>query len=160
LLFFEHPKSDIFVADRFSPKPNSIRHFFCNSRKRENRYLIFMSTKLYVGNISFNTSNQDLEDMFGKVGTVLSSNIIEDRETGRSRGFAFVEMSSKEEADNAIASLNGTEVNGRELLVNEAKPRENSGGGRSGGGGRGGRSGGGSYGGGGGSYGGGGGSRW
>ena len=122
-----------------------------------------MSTKLYVGNISFNTSNQDLEEMFGKVGTVLSSNIIEDRETGRSRGFAFVEMSSKEEADNAIASLNGTEVNGRELLVNEAKPRENGGGGggRGGSGGRsGGRSGGGSYGGGGGSYGGGGGSRW
>ena len=96
--------------------------------------------------------------MFGKVGTVLSSNIIEDRETGRSRGFAFVEMSSKEEADNAIASLNGTEVNGRELLVNEAKPRENSGGGRGGSGGRGGNRGG-SYGGGGGSYGGGG-SRW
>ena len=97
--------------------------------------------------------------MFGKVGTVLSSNIIEDRETGRSRGFAFVEMSSKEEADNAIASLNGTEVNGRELLVNEAKPRENSGGGGGGrgayggggGGGRGGNRGGGSYGGGGGS---------
>ena len=104
--------------------------------------------------------------MFGKVGTVLSSNIIEDRETGRSRGFAFVEMSSNEEAQNAIASLNGTEVNGRELLVNEAKPRENSGGGggrggyggggggnRGGGGGRGGnRGGGGGYGG--------GGSRW
>jgi cold-inducible RNA-binding protein len=119
-----------------------------------------MSTKLYVGNISFNTSNQDLEEMFGKVGTVLSSNIIEDRETGRSRGFAFVEMSSNEEAQNAIASLNGTEVNGRELLVNEAKPRENSGGGgRGGSGGRGGNRGG-SYGGGGGSYGGGGGSRW
>ncbi len=120
-----------------------------------------MSTKLYVGNISFNTSNQDLEEMFGKVGTVLSSNIIEDRETGRSRGFAFVEMSSNEEAQNAIASLNGTEVNGRELLVNEAKPRENrsgGGGGGYGGGGGGGR-GGNRGGGGGGSYGGGG-SRW
>src|SRR5215204_4027103 len=100
-----------------------------------------MSTKLYVGNLSFHTSNQDLEQMFGKVGTVLSSNIIEDRETGRSRGFAFVEMSSNEEAQNAIASLNGTEVNGRELLVNEAKPRENRAGG--GGGGRGGYGGGG-----------------
>ena len=100
-----------------------------------------MSTKLYVGNISFNTSNSDLEQMFGKVGTVLSTNIIEDRDTGRSRGFGFVEMSSKEEADNAIASFNGTEVDGRELLVNEAKPRENSGGG--GGGGRGGYGGGG-----------------
>ena len=114
-----------------------------------------MSTKLYVGNLSFSTSNNDLEEMFGKVGTVLSSNIIEDRETGRSRGFAFVEMSSNEEAQNAIASLNGTEVNGRELLVNEAKPRENrSGGNGGGGGGRGGNRGGG-----GGSYGGGG-SRW
>jgi RNA recognition motif-containing protein len=101
-----------------------------------------MSTKLYVGNISFNTSNSDLEQMFGKVGTVLSSNIIEDRDTGRSRGFGFVEMSSKEEADNAIASFNGTEVNGRELLVNEAKPRENRGGG---GGNRGGNRGGGGY---------------
>lgn len=79
--------------------------------------------------------------MFGKVGTVLSTNIIEDRDTGRSRGFGFVEMSSKEEAENAIASFNGTEVDGRELLVNEAKPRENSGGG--GGGGRGGYGGGG-----------------
>jgi len=129
-----------------------------------------MSTKLYVGNISFNTSNSDLEQMFGKVGTVLSTNIIEDRDTGRSRGFGFVEMSSKEEADNAIASFNGTEVDGRELLVNEAKPRENSGGG---GGGRGGYGGGGGNrggggggrggsgrGGSGGGYGGGGGSRW
>jgi len=119
-----------------------------------------MSTKLYVGNISFNTSNQDLEDMFGKVGTVLSSNIIEDRETGRSRGFAFVEMSTNEEAQSAIASLNGKEIDGRALLVNEAKPREgrtNGGGGGGGYGGGGGR--GGSRGGGGGSYGGGG-SRW
>ena len=76
--------------------------------------------------------------MFGKVGTVLSSNIIEDRETGRSRGFAFVEMSSKEEAQNAISSLNGTEVDGREMLVNEAKPRENNNGGGNRGGNRGG----------------------
>jgi len=98
--------------------------------------------------------------MFGKVGTVLSSNIIEDRETGRSRGFAFVEMSTNEEAQSAIASLNGKEIDGRALLVNEAKPREgrtNGGGGGGGYGGGGGR--GGSRGGGGGSYGGGG-SRW
>ena len=103
--------------------------------------------------------------MFGKVGTVISSNIIEDRDTGRSRGFAFVEMSSKEEAQNAIASYNGTDLDGRALLVNEAKPRDNNGGG---GGNRGGGGGGrGGYGGGGGrgnnsSYGGGygGGSRW
>ena len=95
--------------------------------------------------------------MFGKVGTVLSSNIIEDRETGRSRGFAFVEMSSSEEAQSAIASLNGKEIDGRELTVNEAKPREDRGGGGGGRGGYGGGGGGGKRGGGGGGYGGGGG---
>jgi RNA recognition motif-containing protein len=103
-----------------------------------------MSTKLYVGNISFNTSNQDLIEMFSEAGTVQSANIIEDRETGRSRGFGFVEMASKEEADAAIAALNGKEVDGRALKVNEAKPREDRGGfGGGGGGGRGGRGGGG-----------------
>ncbi len=95
--------------------------------------------------------------MFGEVGTVESANIIEDRETGRSRGFAFVEMSSKEEAQNAISSLNGKEIDGRELTVNEAKPRENRAGASGGGGGRGGYGGGGGNRGGGG---GGGGSRW
>ena len=105
--------------------------------------------KLYVGNVSFNTSNQDLTEMFGAFGTVESANIVEDRETGRSRGFGFVEMSSKAEGEEAISSLNGKEVDGRSLTVNEAKPRENRSGG--GGGGRGG------YGGGGGNYGGGGG---
>ena len=110
--------------------------------------------KLYVGNLSFNTSNQDLEQIFGEIGTVESTNIIEDRDTGRSRGFGFVEMSSKEEGQNAISQLDGKEVDGRALKVNEAKPQENRGGG--GGGGRGG------YGGGGGGNrgGGGGGSRW
>jgi RNA recognition motif-containing protein len=124
-----------------------------------------MSTKLYVGNLSFNTSTQDLEQVFGEVGTVESTNIIEDRDTGRSRGFGFVEMSSKEEAENAIEQLNGKEIDGRELTVNEAKPRENraggGGGNRGGGGGRGGYGGGGGNrggGGGGGNYG--GGSRW
>ena len=92
-----------------------------------------MSMKLYVGNLSFNTTNQDLNELFGTIGTVESTNIIEDRETGRSRGFAFVEMASKSDGENAIAQLNGKEVDGRELKVNEAKPREN----RSGGGGRG-----------------------
>ena len=111
-----------------------------------------MSSKLYVGNLSFDTTTQDLEAMFGEHGTVESTNIIEDRETGRSRGFGFVEMSTKEEGQNAISTLNGKEVGGRQLTVNEAKPRENSGGG---GGGRGGYGGGG-----GGNRGGGGGSRW
>jgi RNA recognition motif-containing protein len=102
-----------------------------------------MSTKLYVGNLSFSTSTEDLEQIFAEIGTVQSANIIEDRETGRSRGFAFVEMSSKEEAQNAIATLNGKEIDGRELLVNEAKPREDRGGSGGGGGGRGGYGGGG-----------------
>jgi len=93
-----------------------------------------MSTKLYVGNLSFNTTNSELEQMFGEAGTVQSANIIEDRETGRSRGFAFVEMSSSEEANAAIAALNGKEIDGRALKVNEAKPQEKrngNGGGRS-----------------------------
>ncbi len=112
--------------------------------------------KLYVGNLSFKTNTQDLEQLFSQVGTVESTNIIEDRETGRSRGFGFVEMSSKEEGERAIEEFNGKEVDGRELKVNEAKPQESRGGG--GGGGRGGYGGGrGGYGGGGGGYGGGGG---
>ncbi len=92
-----------------------------------------MSTKLYVGNLSFDTSTQDLEEMFGEIGTVESTNVIEDRDTGRSRGFAFVEMSSVEEAQDAISQLNGKEIDGRELKVNEAKPRENRSAGRGGG---------------------------
>jgi RNA recognition motif-containing protein len=127
-----------------------------------------MSTKLYVGNLSFNTSNEDLQELFGQAGTVESANIVEDRETGRSRGFGFIEMSSKEEAQTAIEQLNGKEVDGRSLTVNEAKPREErsggGGGGNRGGGGGGrggyGGGGGGNRGGGGGGYGGGGGSRW
>ena len=93
--------------------------------------------KLYVGNLSFNTSNSDLEELFASIGTVESASVVEDRDTGRSRGFGFVEMSSKEEGERAIEELNGKEVDGRELKVNEAKPREN----RSGGGGGGGRGG-------------------
>jgi RNA recognition motif-containing protein len=110
-----------------------------------------MSAKLYVGNLSFDTTTEDLEKMFGASGTVQSTNIIEDRDTGRSRGFAFVEMSNDEEAQNAITALNGKEIDGRALLVNEAKPRENRGG-SGGGGGRGGYGGGGNRGGGGGRY--------
>ncbi len=99
--------------------------------------------KLYVGNISFDTTEQDLEEMFGEVGTVQSANIITDRDTGRSRGFGFVELSSQEEGQNAIAQFDGQEVDGRNLKVNEAKPRENRGGGGGrGGGGRGGYGGG------------------
>jgi RNA recognition motif-containing protein len=119
-----------------------------------------MSTKLYVGNLSFDTTAQDLETMFAESGTVTSANVIEDRETGRSRGFAFVEMSNADEAQAAISAFDGKEVGGRNLKVNEAKAREERGGGGGNRGGRGGnRGGGGGYGGGG--YGGGGGgSRW
>lgn len=95
-----------------------------------------MSTKLYVGNLSFNTTTEDLEQVFAEVGTVESANVIEDRETGRSRGFGFVEMSSAEEAKKAIEELDGKDVDGRELKVSEAKPRENRASGGGGGGSR------------------------
>lgn len=101
-----------------------------------------MSTKLYVGNLSFNTSNEDLQELFGQAGTVETVNIIEDRDTGRSRGFGFVEMSSKEEAATAIEQFNGKEIDGRSLTVNEARPREERSGGGNRGGGRGGYGGG------------------
>ena len=119
-----------------------------------------MSIKLYVGNLSFNTSSEDLRELFSQAGTVESASVVEDRDTGRSRGFGFVEMSSREEGEAAIAQFNGKEFGGRNLTVNEAKPREDRGGGRGGFGGGGGRGGGGGYGGnrgGGGGYGGGGG---
>ncbi len=92
-----------------------------------------MTMKLYVGNLAFSTSSQDLQELFAAAGTVQSASVVEDRDTGRSRGFGFVEMSSKEEGEAAIAQLNGKEVGGRSLTVNEAKPRENRGGGGRGG---------------------------
>jgi len=92
-----------------------------------------MSMKLYVGNLAFSTSSQDLQELFAQAGTVESASVVEDRDTGRSRGFGFVEMSSKEEGEAAISQFNGQEVNGRALNVNEAKPRENRGGGGRGG---------------------------
>ena len=95
-----------------------------------------MSTKLYVGNLAFQTTSQELQEMFATAGTVESASVVEDRDTGRSRGFAFVEMSTKEEATSAIDQFNGKELGGRALKVNEAKPRENRsfGGGNGGGG--------------------------
>ena len=102
-----------------------------------------MSKRIYVGNLSYQTTENDLTNLFEEVGQVESVSIITDRDTGRSKGFAFVEMSA-EDADKAITQFNGTEVNGRTLTVNEARPREDrSGGGRGGYGGRnsGGRSG-------------------
>ena len=106
-----------------------------------------MPTKLYVGNLSFRTTSEDLREAFSQAGTVESASVIEDRETGRSRGFGFVEMSTNEEGAAAIAQFNGKEVNGRSLTVNEAKPRENRAGGGGGRGGFGGNRGGGGYGG-------------
>ena len=83
-----------------------------------------MSMKLYVGNLSFETSSNDLQTLFAETGTVESVSLIEDRETGRSRGFGFIEMSTKEEGAAAISKFNGHELGGRELKVNAAKPRE------------------------------------
>jgi RNA recognition motif-containing protein len=118
-----------------------------------------MGKKLYVGNLSYDVDSSQLEQMFTSHGTVTSAQIITDRDTGRSKGFGFVEMGSDAEAQAAISALNGQESGGRALTVNEAKPKESRSGGGSGGGGRGGyggggggggRSGGGGYGGGGG----------
>ncbi|MDT4966026.1 MAG: hypothetical protein QOJ64_763 [Acidobacteriota bacterium] len=96
-----------------------------------------MSMKLYVGNLAFQTSSDDLQQLFSQAGTVESASVVEDRETGRSRGFGFVEMATSEDGQKAIEQFNGKEFNGRNLNVNEARPREDRGG-RGGGGGRGG----------------------
>ena len=104
-----------------------------------------MGSKLYVGNLSYNTTSSDLEQLFAQHGSVSSAEVIQDRDTGRSKGFGFVQMGSDDEAQAAIAALNGQQHDGRALTVNEAKPREDRprGGGGGGGGGRGGYGGGG-----------------
>ena len=105
-----------------------------------------MGKKLYVGNLSYSVSNANLEEMFAPFGTVRSAQVIQDRDTGRSKGFGFVEMESDEQAAAAITALNGQDMDGRALTVNEAKPREDrprGGGGGYGGGGGGGYGGGG-----------------
>ena len=98
-----------------------------------------MGRKLYVGNLAYGITDSDLQQMFGAHGTVQSAQVIMDRDTGRSKGFGFVEMGSDQEAQAAIAALNGQEVNGRTLTVNEARPKEGGGGGGGGRGGYGGR---------------------
>ena len=100
-----------------------------------------MGRKLYVGNLSYETDDQELNELFSQHGTVESAEVLTDRDTGRSKGFGFVMMGTDEEAQAAITALNDTEVGGRRIVVNEAKPRT-GGGGRSGGGGRGGGGGG------------------
>lgn len=103
-----------------------------------------MGKKLYVGNLAYKIGDSDLEQMFAAHGTVQSAQVIMDRDTGRSKGFGFVEMASDQEAQAAITALNGQEIEGRTLTVNEARPKEEGGrGGRGGGGGRGGYGGGG-----------------
>jgi len=102
-----------------------------------------MGNKLYVGNLSYEATSSDLEQLFGQHGTVQSAQVIADRDTGRSKGFGFVEMGSEQEAQAAIAALNGKEHDGRALTVNEAKPREDRPRGGGGGGSRGGYGGGG-----------------
>jgi RNA recognition motif-containing protein len=100
-----------------------------------------MGNKLYVGNLSYNVTASQLEELFGQHGTIQSAEVISDRDTGRSKGFGFVELGSDQEAQAAITALNGTQMDGRALTVNEAKPRESRP--SSGGGGRGGYGGGG-----------------
>ena len=100
-----------------------------------------MAKKLYVGNLSYSVDSSELEQLFGQHGQVLSAQIINDRDTGRSKGFGFVEMANDQEADAAVAALNGQQHNGRALTVNEARPREDRGGGGGYGGGGGGRGG-------------------
>jgi RNA recognition motif-containing protein len=102
-----------------------------------------MGKKLYVGNLSYGVDSSELEQLFGPHGQVVSAQIINDRDTGRSKGFGFVEMGTDDEAQAAIAALNGQEHGGRALTVNEARPREERSGGGGGGGGRGGYGGGG-----------------
>ncbi len=94
-----------------------------------------MNKKLYVGGLPYAVTEDKLQEIFSAHGTVESARVITDRFTGRSRGFGFVEMSSEEEAQTAIDSLNGTDLDGRSLTVNEARPQENRGGGGGGGGG-------------------------
>lgn len=104
-----------------------------------------MGNKLYVGNLAFAVTDSELQQIFGQHGTVQSAKIVMDRDTGRSKGFGFVEMGSDAEAQAAISALNGTEVQGRALTVNEARPKEDRGGGGGGGGYRGGGGGGGGH---------------
>jgi RNA recognition motif-containing protein len=107
-----------------------------------------MGKRLYVGNLPYSTTSEELQDMFSQFGEVASAQVISDRETGRSKGFGFVEMSTDDDATTAIENLNGKDMGGRSLTVNEARPREEGGGGGrgfggGGGGGRGGYGGGG-----------------
>ena len=110
------------VASVNSPKERSLLEVRIPIKGKGKK---LMSMKLYVGNLSFETSSNELQTLFAQTGTVESISLIEDRETGRSRGFGFIEMSTKEEGAAAIEKFNGQELGGRALKVNAAKPREN-----------------------------------
>ena len=114
-LFIESIRTWSFDCYRFA-EAHPIRSFF-HPKKRKG--YISMSAKLYVGNLAFQTTSQELQALFAQAGTVESASVVEDRDTGRSRGFAFVEMSTQEEATSAIDQFNGKEVGGRTLKVNE-----------------------------------------
>jgi RNA recognition motif-containing protein len=114
-----------FVANAVPGVYLSIRRFFQAPLIGEKKY---RQMKLYVGNLAFKTTDEDLQNLFSQAGTVNSTNIITDRESGFSRGFGFIEMSSQEEGESAISMFNGKDIDGRALNVNEAKPRENRGG--------------------------------
>ena len=85
-----------------------------------------VNQKIYVGNLPYSSTDQDLMDLFAQYGTVASANVVTDRYTGRSRGFGFVEMASADDAQKAITALNGSDLQGRNLVVNEARPKEKS----------------------------------
>jgi len=146
LLNREHPNLILRTLPFAEAKSDSQLLFVPKNKGQD----ISMAKKLYVGNLAFQTTSQHLQELFSQAGTVESASVIEDRDTGQSKGFAFVEMSTDEEAASAIEQFNGKELAGRMLKVNEARPRENrSGGGRGFGGNRGGSGGGGNRGGGG-----------
>jgi len=97
-----------------------------------------VGNKLYVGNLAYSMSDESLQQRFGEFGSVVSAKVMMDRDSGRSKGFGFVEMSTADEAQAAIRGLNGKSIEGRDMVVNEARPKESSGGGGGGGGGAGG----------------------
>jgi RNA recognition motif-containing protein len=159
---FESTRTRNLRRDRYDEATFSLESFSRRAPGQAPEEHTHMAIKLYVGNLSFRTTSEELRELFSAAGNVETANVVEDRDTGRSRGFGFVEMSTREEAEAAIAQFNGKEYGGRNLTVNEARPREDrgfggGGGGRGGYGGGGGGRGGGGYGGGGGRGGGGGG---
>jgi RNA recognition motif-containing protein len=146
-LFFKSIRTRYFETLPFAEVKSDSQLLFAPKQGKE---FLYMAKKLYVGNLAFQTTSQDLQELFAQAGTVESAQVIEDRDTGQSKGFAFVEMPSEAEAASAIEQFNGKEVGGRMLKVNEARPRENrsgGGGGRGFGGGGGGGNRGGGYGG-------------